>query len=179
MSKVKKAPKPEEVQATIKKLTQQVLKEALEAELEEFLGYSKYQRSDSDNYRNGHSPKTVKTSSGLIEIQVLRDRNGQFEPKLIRKRQTMLDEIENQIVALYAKGMTPRDIQELLSEMYGFEVSPSHPRDFFRLNKDTCIFNADLSDLEGGLYLWSLWKTFCQTFRSRPFYALVRLIIIP
>ena len=76
MSKIKKAPQPEEVQAIIKKLTQQVLKEALEAELEDFLGYARYQRSDSDNYRNGYSSKTVKTISGLLEIQIPRDRNG-------------------------------------------------------------------------------------------------------
>ena len=110
MSKVKKALRPEEVQATIKELTQQTLREALEAELEEFLGYPKYQRSDSENSRNGYNPKTVKTASGPLEIKVPRDRNGQFEPKLIRKRQTMLDELENQIVALYAKGMSTRDI---------------------------------------------------------------------
>ena len=125
MTKIKKAPQPEEVQNTIKKLVQQTLREALEAELEEFLGYSKYQRSDSDNYRNGYSAKTVKTASGPLEINVPRDRKGLFEPKLIKKRQTMLDELENQIVALYAKGMTTRDIQELLSDMYGFDISPS------------------------------------------------------
>ncbi len=100
-------------------------REALEAELEEFLGYPRYQRSDSDNYRNGHTSKTVKTTSGELEIKVPRDRKGEFEPKLIPKRQTMLDELENQIVALYSKGMTTRDIQEILSEMYGFDVSPS------------------------------------------------------
>ncbi|WP_457571899.1 IS256 family transposase [Desulfovulcanus sp.] len=125
MSKVKKAPKPEEVKTTIKELVQQTLREALEAELEEFLGYGRYERSDSDNYRSGYSSKTVKTTSGSFEIKVPRDRKGEFEPQLIRKRQTMLDEIEDQITALYAKGMSTRDIGEILSEMYGFEVSPS------------------------------------------------------
>ena len=125
MIKIKKAPKPEEVQTTIKKLVQQTLRGALEAELEEFLGYPRYQHSDSENSGNGYNPKTVKTASGPLEIKVPRDRKGQFEPKLIKKRQTMLDELENQIVALYAKGMTTRDIQEILSQMYGFEVSPS------------------------------------------------------
>ena len=125
MAKPRKAPQPEEVQATIKQLIQQTLREALEAELEEFLGYPRYQRSDSDNYRNGYTSKTVKTISGELEVKVPRDRKGEFEPKLIPKRQTMLDELENQIVALYSKGMTTRDIQEILSEMYGFDVSPS------------------------------------------------------
>jgi len=91
MAKVRKAPQPEEVQATIKELVRQTLKEALEAELEEFLGYSRYQHSDSDNHRNGYTSKTVKTASGSMEIRVPRDRKGEFEPKLIRKRQTMLD----------------------------------------------------------------------------------------
>ena len=100
MAKIKKTLDPEEVQATIKELVQQTLREALEAEIEEFLGYSKYQRSDSDNYRNGYTSKTLKTASGPLKILVPRDRNGQFEPRLVKKRQTMLDEIENQIVAL-------------------------------------------------------------------------------
>ncbi|OAQ20906.1 IS256 family transposase [Thermosulfurimonas dismutans] len=125
MSKIQKATKPQEVQATIKEFTREFLGEVLEAELEEFLGYKKYERSDSDNYRNGYTPKSVKTTCGPIELLVPRDRKGEFEPQLIRKRQTMLDEIENQITALYAKGMSTRDIQEILSDMYGFDVSPS------------------------------------------------------
>jgi len=125
MSKSKKAPNSEEVQATIKQLIQQTLREALEAELEEFLGYSRYERSGNDNSRNGYSSKTVKSSSGPLEIQVPRDRKGRFEPKLIRKRQTMLDEIENQILALYSKGMTTSEVQEVLADIYGVEVSTS------------------------------------------------------
>ena len=125
MARVKKAPQPEEVQATIRELVRRSLREALEAELEEFLGYGRYERSDTDNSRNGYSSKTIKTSSGALEIRVPRDRKGEFEPQIVRKRQTILDEIENQIVALYAKGMSTRDIQEILSEVYGFDVSPS------------------------------------------------------
>ena len=125
MTKKERSLQAEELEVTIRELVRQTLREALEAELEEFLGYPKYQRSGSDNYRNGYSAKKLKTTSGSVEIEVPRDRNGQFEPKLIRKRQTMLDELEAQIVALYAKGMSTRDIQELLSEMYGFEISAS------------------------------------------------------
>ena len=69
--------------------------------------------------------KTIKTSSGSLEIKVPRDRKAEFEPQIIKKRQTMLDELERQIIALYSKSMTTRDIQEILSEMYGFDVSPS------------------------------------------------------
>ena len=125
MARVKKAPQPKEVQATIKELVRRTLREALEAELEEFLGYGRYERSDTDNSRNGYSSKTIKTSSGALEIKVPRDRKGEFEPQIVKKRQTMLDEIEHQIVALYAKGMSTRDIQEILSDMYGFDVSSS------------------------------------------------------
>ena len=73
MAKVKKASNTEEAQATIKQLVRQTLREALEAELEEFLGYKKYERSDTENYRNGYSSKTIKTSSVSLEIKVTRD----------------------------------------------------------------------------------------------------------
>jgi len=125
MAKVKKASNTEEVQATIKQLLRQTLREALETELEEFLGYKKYERSDTGNCRNGYSSKTIKTSSGSLEIKVPRDRKAEFEPQIIKKHQTMLDELEHQIIVLYSKGMTTRDIQEILSEMYGFDVGSS------------------------------------------------------
>ncbi|WP_457639503.1 transposase, partial [Persephonella sp.] len=116
---------PNDVKQKIRDLIQQTLQEALEAELEEFLGYSKYERTDSDNYRNGYIPKTVKTDLGEVEIKTPRDRKGQFQPKAVPKRQTMIDDLESKIVALYAKGMSTRDIQELLSDMYGMDISPS------------------------------------------------------
>ena len=125
MGKIKKVFKPQEVQNIIKELTQKFFGEALEAELEEHLGYKKYERSDSDNSRNGYIPKTVKTSCGPIKLLIPRDRKGESESQLIKKRQTMLDEIEHQIVTLYAKGMSTRDIQEILSDIYGFDVSSS------------------------------------------------------
>jgi len=125
MEKKKKAPKPEEVRARIKELVQQTLQEALEAEIEEYLGYSKYQRSYNENSRNGCSSKTVKTDSGEVEINVPRDRRSEFEPQIVKKRQTVLSELEDKIVAMYSKGMTTRDIQEILSDMYGVEISAS------------------------------------------------------
>jgi len=117
--------KAEEVRAKIKRLVQQTLQEALEGELEEFIGYPKHQSNTSENARNGHSVKTVQTESGSMEIDVPRDRKSDFQPKLIRKRQTVLDDVEDKIVAMYAKGMTTRDIQEILGDMYGMEISPS------------------------------------------------------
>jgi len=125
MEKKKKAPRPEEVRARLKELVQQTLQEALEAELEEFLGYSRHQRSENENSRNGYTSKTVRTETGEVEIEVPRDRKSEFEPQIIRKRQTVLRELEDKIVAMYSKGMSTRDIQEILSDMYGMEVSPS------------------------------------------------------
>jgi len=123
--KKEKPLKAEEVRVKIKRLVQQTLQEALEGELEEFVGYPKHQSNTTDNARNGYSAKTVQTDSGAMEIEVPRDRKSEFQPKLIRKRQTVLDDVEDKIVALYAKGMTTRDIQEILGEMYGMEISPS------------------------------------------------------
>ncbi|GAB6076016.1 IS256 family transposase [Desulfurobacterium crinifex] len=116
---------PELIKDDLKKLIQQTLKEALEAELEEFLGYSKYERTNSNNSRNGYISKTVKTAAGEVEIETPRDRKGDFEPKIVKKRQTVLEDLENKIIALYSKGMTVRDVQELLSDMYGMDISPS------------------------------------------------------
>lgn len=125
MKNQKKAPTPEEVKARIKGLVQQTLQEALEAELEDFLGYPKHGKSITENTRNGHSEKTVRTDSGELSVKVPRDRQSEFEPQLIRKRQTMVDDLEDKIVAMYAKGMTTRDIQDILGDMYGMEISSS------------------------------------------------------
>lgn len=125
MQKQRKALRPEEVKARIKHLIQQTMQEALEGELEDFLGYPKHSKSESDNARNGYSEKTVRTDTGEIDLHVPRDRKSEFEPQLVRKRQTMLDDLEDKIIALYAKGMTTRDIQDILTDMYGMEISPS------------------------------------------------------
>ena len=84
-----------------------------------FLEYSRYERSGTDNYRNGYTTKTVKTRTGEVELKVPRDRKGGFESRIVRKRQTMLEKLEHQIVTLYAKGMTTRDIEEILTECMG------------------------------------------------------------
>jgi len=123
--KQKKAPTPEEVKARIKSLVQQTLQEALEAEMEDFLGYPKHGKSSSENTRNGHTEKTVCTDSGELDLKVPRDRRSDFEPRLVRKRQTMIDDLEDKVVAMYSKGMTTRDIQDILGDMYGMEISPS------------------------------------------------------
>jgi len=89
------------------------------------LGYDKYsaQGHHSGNSRNGKSKKTVKTGSGELELEVPRDRNSEFEPVLIEKRQSRLKEIDDQVLSLYSRGMTVRDIQEHVSELYGTAIS--------------------------------------------------------
>lgn len=103
------------------------LEQMLEAELDEQLGYERYEskgRNSGDN-RNGHYPKKVRTSDGEVSIQVPRDRNSEFEPQIVKKHSANTNELEDKIIGMYAKGMSVRDIQETLQELYGVEVSPS------------------------------------------------------
>jgi transposase-like protein len=103
------------------------LEQMLEAELSEHLGYEPYEAKgrNSGNNRNGKYTKKVRSSEGETTIQVPRDRNGEFEPQLVRKHLTNTNELEDKIISMYAKGMTVRDIQETLQELYGVDVSPS------------------------------------------------------
>ncbi len=97
----------------------------LETELEEELGYSKhdYRNKETDNSRNGYSKKTVNTSYGKIELSIPRDRKGEFEPIVVKKHQRSIASIEDQILSMYARGMTYRDIQAHLKDIYGSELS--------------------------------------------------------
>jgi len=117
----------EEIHDLLKELFRGTLEEILEAEMEEHLGYEKHSvlGNNTGNSRNGYSKKTIKTKMGETELKVPRDRNGLFEPKIIRKYETTTNEIEDQIVAMYAKGMTTRDIENHLKDIYGIEVSAS------------------------------------------------------
>ena len=93
----------------------------LEAEMDEHLGYEKNSvaGNNSGNSRNGYGKKTIISDYGECEIAVPRDRNGDFEPKVIEKRQTRTDEIEQKIMQMYAKGMSQRDIEDTLKQIYG------------------------------------------------------------
>jgi len=99
----------------------------LEGEMDNHLGHAKYERTENEmsNYRNGSTPKTVKSELGNIEIQTPRDRNGTFEPLIIPKRQTVTDKIEDSVMALYSKGMTTRDVEEQIDRIYGIRISDS------------------------------------------------------
>jgi len=116
-----------DIHAVLKRLFAGTVEEILEAELEEHLGYEKnsYAGRNSGNSRNGHNSKTITSEYGESEIVVPRDRNGTFEPQIIEKRQTRSEEIEEKIIGMYAKGMTQRDIEENIREIYGAEISQS------------------------------------------------------
>jgi len=111
----------------IKQLTKAIIERCLESELDAHLGYPKHGRSAEGkaNARNGTSRKTLKGTQGEIEIAVPRDRQASFEPQLIQKHQTRLEGFEDKILALYARGMTTRDIQAQVQDLYGVEVSPT------------------------------------------------------
>ena len=110
-------------------LTQQLVKmtveTALSTELSEHLGYEKHQTTSHGNTRNGATPKTLKSQFGKIEIVTPRDREGSFEPQFVKKYQTRLTQMDDQILSLYAKGMTTREIADTFKEMYDADVSPA------------------------------------------------------
>src|SRR5271157_5319628 len=109
------------------KLFAHTIEEMLESEMSEHLGYEPYEVKgrNSGNSRNGSYPKKLRTSSGESTIQVPRDRNGEFEPQVVKKQVANTNELEDKIIGMYAKGMSVRDIQETLQELYGVEVSPT------------------------------------------------------
>lgn len=117
----------QDIAALSRQLLKLTVEQALNTELEEHLGYPKHAQAGrgSGNSRNGHSRKTLKGAMGEVDIQTPRDRQGEFEPQLISKGQTRLTEFDEQILTLYAKGMTTRDIADTFRELYGAEVSPS------------------------------------------------------
>jgi len=114
-------------QGILKQLTKKLAERALEAEMEQHLGYAKHDATgkNTGNSRNGKSRKSVRSIHGDIELETPRDRNGSFEPKLIKKGEKQLGGFDERIVSLYARGMSTRDIQAHFEEAYGVEVSPT------------------------------------------------------
>lgn len=114
-----------QIMDSIKDLFKDVLQEVLEVELEEQLGYDKYNLSSkkTTNSRNGYSKKTVKSELGNIEINIPRDRNGEFEPTIIPKHERNINGLEEKILGLYARGMTTRDIHDQIKDLYDVEIS--------------------------------------------------------
>ncbi|WP_430886730.1 IS256 family transposase [Francisella philomiragia] len=109
----------------LKQLTKRLLEKALDTEMNSHLGYSKHQRSNSSNARNGYSNKSLSTDSGNIDILVPRDRESEFEPQIVPKRVTKINGLDQKIISLYAKGMSTTDIQQQLFELYETEISTS------------------------------------------------------
>lgn len=106
-------------------LTKVMVEAALSVELDDHLGYRKHEQSNSDNSRNGVTRKTVRTEDGQFELDTPRDRQGDFEPQLVKKHQTRFTSMDDKILFLYAQGMTTREIVETFKEMYGADVSAS------------------------------------------------------
>lgn len=117
----------EDIQEKLKDIFKDTLQEIFEAEMEEHLGYEKNNNlgNNSGNSRNGYNTKTLKSRYGDTELNVPRDRNGDFEPQIIGKYQTTSNQLEDQIIALYAKGVSTRDIEDHMRDIYGINVSPS------------------------------------------------------
>jgi Transposase and inactivated derivatives len=116
---------PNDVLVAMKELFKEVLQEALEAEMDTQLGYDKYDVTEKQtlNSRNGYSKKTIKTQLGAVELNIPRDRNGEYEPKIVPKYQRNVTGIEDKIIGLYAAGMTTRDITEQVKNLYDVEIS--------------------------------------------------------
>ena len=116
----------DDIQELFKEALAGFMEGSLESELDSELGYEPYdvKNKETDNSRNGHSKKTLRTSMGKVDIQVPRDRNGEFEPKILPKNQTSISQdMENKIISMYAKGMSTSDIEDHIRDIYGLEIS--------------------------------------------------------
>ena len=119
---------PDDLNTFFKDMMKVMIEEFYQGELEEQLGYTKYDyhNKDSNNSRNGYSSKKLKSSAGEIEVNVPRDRNGEYEPQIVKKHQnTIGQDLEAKIISMYAKGMTTSDIESHIEEIYGYQVSDS------------------------------------------------------
>ena len=113
----------QDIQEALKDLLGGTIKEMMEAEMEDHLGYEKSERSDNDDYRNGYKSKTVKSSIGEVELEVPQDRKSTFKPQVVKKGQKDISDIDHKIISMYAKGMTTRQISDTIEDIYGFDVS--------------------------------------------------------
>lgn len=126
-NKVKNLKTLDDAHIFTKELVAPVIQEILETELEQYLGYPKYHQlgNKSGNSRNGYSKKTLKGRNGEVPLKIPRDRKGEFEPQIVRKYQTVDSVLEERVISMYAKGVSTRDIQVHLEDLYGIDVSPS------------------------------------------------------
>lgn len=115
----------EDIQEALKDLLGGTIKTMLEAEMDNHLGYENYERNSNSNYRNGTKSKRVRSNYGEFEIDVPQDRESSFQPRVIKKRQKDISDIDQKIISLYSKGLTTRQISNQIEEIYGFECSES------------------------------------------------------
>ena len=115
--------KSDEIEPFIQQMRKHLIEQALQGEIDAHLGYDRYERHSGTNNRNGSSKKTLKTEKGPIAISVPRERDGSFEPQIVPKGQTRMGVLNDQIIALYSKGMSTREISETIKELYDVDVS--------------------------------------------------------
>ena len=115
----------EDIQDALKDLLGGTIRSMMESEMDDHLGYGRYERSDNGNYRNGIKKKKVRSNYGEFSIDVPQDRDGTFEPQIVKKRQKDISAIDQKIISMYARGMTTRQISDQIEEIYGFECSES------------------------------------------------------
>ena len=122
LSKIRNADELEEI---FSEMYQEALQKMLEGEMENHLGFSKNERTEKkkENYRNGTGKKTVKSKFGELEIDTPRDRNASFEPMIVEKRKSVHNKIEDVVIGLYSRGMSVRDIEDQIKELYGITIS--------------------------------------------------------
>ena len=113
----------EDIQDALKDLLGETIKEMMEAEMDNHLGYKKSERSDNDDNRNGYKRRRVNSSYGSMEIEVSQNRKSTFQPQVVKKRQKDISDIDQKITSMYAKGMTTRQISETIEDIYGFKTS--------------------------------------------------------
>ena len=115
----------EDIQEALKDLLGGTIKSMMEAEMDEHIGYEKYQHSDATNYRNGVKKRNVHSTFGEFQVEVPQDRNSTFEAQIVKKRQKDISKIDQKIINMYARGLTTRQISEQIEDIYGFECSES------------------------------------------------------
>lgn len=113
----------EDIQDALKDLLGGTIESMLEPELDDYLGYAPYKHTDVENSRNGKKQKKIRSKYGEMDIEAPQDRNSSFEPKVVKKRQKDIEGIDDKIIAMYAKGLTTRQISDQIEDIYGFEVS--------------------------------------------------------
>ena len=115
---------PLDIQEALKDIFKDSLQTAMNAEFEDHMGYERYDnKTEKTNYRNGYSDKSVHSSFGDVDLQIPRDRNGEFDPQIVPKHKRDVSDIEKKVIALYGKGMSTRDINDAIHDIYGIEIS--------------------------------------------------------